>query len=30
MVLVYASYGVVPTIFDGVFPLEEEYQYCSG
>jgi hypothetical protein len=29
IVLVYAVYGIVPTIFDGLFPLEEEYQHCS-
>lgn len=27
--LVYSVYGVVPSIFDGFLPLEEEYQHCS-
>ena len=30
MLLVYAIHGYVPTIFDGLFPLEDEYQHCSG
>ncbi|HEU4597866.1 MAG TPA: hypothetical protein VFS10_22250, partial [Pyrinomonadaceae bacterium] len=29
MALVYSIYGVVPSIFDDLFPLEEEYQHCS-